>query len=302
MAQRIQGDDEYGMRQSFVVSFNSLGILEGRGMTESREKIIEKELSYLVGGCVFDVHNEIGPGVREECYQKAMECRLVEDDLALVAKPRTRTEFVSRNVVVDVFEPDLLIPGRMILEFKHQAEGLARENFTQVLSYLKFWDLRLGLLINFAMDKAIIQRIPYEPRQAEVVENYDYIRDVIREEHRRTLRGIRDSLLALNERVGVGYADTTYRNLAIVEFRSQGLKCQARIEVNPVFRDRKLPQSPITPLVVDERVCVQIEAIHDEITARAVRTMQTHLRLTDCDTGIIACFGKTVFQIRGIRR
>jgi len=37
------------------------------------DKIIERELSYRVNGCVFDVHNEVGPGIREECYQKAME-------------------------------------------------------------------------------------------------------------------------------------------------------------------------------------------------------------------------------------
>jgi hypothetical protein len=69
-----------------------------------------------------------------------------------------------------------------------------------------------------------------------------------------------------------------------------------------MFRDRKLPKSPIKPLLVDGRVCVQIGAIHDKITARAVRTMQTHLRLTGCQIGIIACFGKTKFMIRGVRR
>jgi GxxExxY protein len=271
-------------------------------MADKPEKIIHKKLSYRVNGCVFDVHNEIGPGVREECYQKAMEQRLVEADIPFIPKPRTRSEFVYRNVVVDVFEPDLLIPERMLVELKHQPEGLARENFTQVLSYLKFWDLRLGLLVNFAMDKAVIERVPYEPRKAEVIEDYDYIRSVLRDEHRPTLRSIRDSLLELNERIGIGYADKTYRNLAIVEFRAQGLQCDAEVDVTPVFRDRKLPHSPITPLLVEGRVCVQIEAICDEITARAVRTMQTHLRLTDCDVGIIACFGKTRFLIRGVRR
>jgi hypothetical protein len=34
------------------------------------QKIIHKELSYRVNGCIIDVHNEVGPGLREECYQK----------------------------------------------------------------------------------------------------------------------------------------------------------------------------------------------------------------------------------------
>ncbi len=266
------------------------------------EKIIQKELSYLINGCIFDVHNEIGSGVREECYQKALEYRLAQSDIPFQAKPKTRTEFVFRGTVVDVFEPDLLIPDRMIVELKHQAEGLARDNFTQVLTYLKFWDLRLGLLVNFAMDKAIIERVPYEPREAEIEENYDYIRDQIGDEHRPVLRAVRESLLEINQQIGIGYAATTYRNLAIVEFRAHGLKCESDVEVTPVFRDRRLPASRISPLIVEGRICVQIEAIYNEITARAIRTMQTHLRMTGCDLGLVVCFGKTKFLIRGVKK
>ena len=265
------------------------------------EKVIHKALSYRVNGCIFDVHNEVGPGVREECYQKAMEHRLHLAGIPYIAKPRTRTEMKYRGVTVDVFEPDILLPNRMIVELKHQVRGLAKENFTQVLSYLKFWDLRLGLLVNFAMDKAIIERIPYQPRQAEVIEDYDSIRDDISDQHRQTLKMIREGLLEINEQIGIGYADTTYRNLANVEFRARGLKCDGEINVKPVFQDRQLPQSAITPLLVNNMFCVQVEAIYDEISARARRTMQTHLRLTGCDIGIIVCFGKTKFMIRGVK-
>ncbi|MBC8872881.1 MAG: GxxExxY protein [Planctomycetes bacterium] len=266
------------------------------------EKIIHKELSYLINGCIFDVRNEIGPGVREECYQKAVEYRFAQSDIPFVPKPRTRTEFHYRGTVVDVFEPDLLVPERMIVELKHQPEGLARDNFTQVLTYLKFWNLRLGLLVNFAMDKAIIERVPCEPRECETEEDYDYIRDQICDEHRPILQAVRKSLLEINQRIGIGYAATTYRNLAIVEFRAHGLKCESDIEVTPVFRERRLPTSRISPLVVEGRICVQIEAIYDEITARAIRTMQTHLRMTGGDLGLVACFGKTKFLIRGVRK
>lgn len=52
--------------------------------------IVERELSYIVNGCIFDVHNDVGPGVREECYQKSMEIRLAEEDVSYLAKPYTR--------------------------------------------------------------------------------------------------------------------------------------------------------------------------------------------------------------------
>jgi GxxExxY protein len=271
-------------------------------MNTGPDKIIHKRRSYRVNGCIFDVHNEVGPGLREECYQKALEHRLREAAIPFVPKPETRSELVYRNVVVDAFEPDLLLSGRMIVELKHQPDGFARENFTQLLSYLKFWNLRMGLLVNFALDKAIVERVPYSPRCAEVAEDYEYIHHVIREEHRSPLQTIRDALLALNEQIGIGYADTTYRNLATVELRLRGATCDANVEVTPRFRERELPPSSIRPLLVDGLICVQIDALHDEITARAIRTMQTHLRLTGCDIGIVACFGKSRFLMRGVRR
>jgi GxxExxY protein len=267
------------------------------------DKIIHRELSYRLNGCIFDVHNEVGPGVREECYQDAMELRLVQADIPFVAKPATRGELIYRGRVADVFEPDLVVAELIIPELKHQPDGFCEDNFTQVLSYLKFRNLHLGLLVNFAMDKAIIERVPYDPPAAAVVdENYDYIRPLIRDADRPVLRAIREGLLEINRAIGLGYADKTYRNLTVIELEFRGLNCSAKVEVTPTFREKTLPRSPITPLVVEGRICVEIQAIYDDITARAIRTMQTHLRLTGCEIGLIACFGKTKFMIRGVRR
>jgi GxxExxY protein len=265
------------------------------------EKILHKELSYRLNGCVFDVHNEVGPGLREECYQKAFEHRLEQAGIPFVAKPATRRDLRYRDVTVHTFEPDLVVAEAVIPELKHQVEGFAEANYTQLLSYLKFWQLRLGLLINFAMNKAVIERVPDDPRTAEPDEHYEHITDVIRDGHRPVLQAIRTGLLTINRVLGLGYPDTIYRNLAIVEFRALGLRPSADVVVTPEFRDRMLPSSAITPLVVDRLVCVEVQAIHDEISARAVRTMQTHLRLTGCDVGVIASFGRTRFRIAGVR-
>ena len=121
-------------------------------------EILHKELSFAIVGCIFDVHNGVGPGVREECYQKALEQRLSERGLPFVAKPATRRELIYRERVVDVFVPDLIVADRIIPELKHQVEGFVAENVSQVLNYLKFWNLDLGLLANFALDHAVIER------------------------------------------------------------------------------------------------------------------------------------------------
>lgn len=265
------------------------------------DKIIHKELSYQIVGCVFDVHNDVGPGLREECYQKAMEQRLDEKGIPYLAKPRTRRELVYRGQVVDIFEPDLVVADRVIPELKHQPEGFAPENVSQLITYLKFWNLDLGLLVNFAMDSAIIERIPHQPAEPTLDENYEHITDVIQPQHKPLLRAIRDGLVRLFEEIGLGYPATTYRALAQVEWRAAGLGCVGEVVVEPIFHGRRLPTSQITPFVLNSQVCVQVDAISDSVSARAIRTMQTHLRLTGCEVGLVACFGRSQFTIRGVR-
>lgn len=181
-------------------------------------------------------------------------------------------------------------------------EGFAPENCTQLLCYLKFWQMRLGMLVNFAMDKAIIERVPYDPREVSLEENYDHISDLLQSKHKTVLDTIRDGVLELHLVFGVGYPTTTCRKLAVVEWRSRGLSCLDDVNVEPIFHERRLPRSNITPVLVEKLICVQVDAIYDAISARAVRTMQTHLRLTDCDIGLIVGFGKTKLMIRGVRR
>lgn len=150
-------------------------------------EIIHKELSFQLVGCLFDVHNEVGPGVREECYQEPIEHRLRDGGISFTAKPGTRRELVYRGEVVDIFEPDFVVAERMILELKHQVEGFVPENESQVLNYLKFWNLELGLLANFALGKAFYHRIPRQPPPPLFAENYDHIASLIQPEHKPTL-------------------------------------------------------------------------------------------------------------------
>ena len=264
------------------------------------DKIVHKELSYVVNGCIFDVHNAVGPGIREECYQKSMEARLAEAELGFIAKPATRRELVYRGQVVDTFEPDLVVAEQIILELKAQRDGLCGENFAQLLSYLKFWNLQLGLLVNFAQSEAIIERVPNLPLEIVDAEDYEWIKPLVASEHRPTLRAIRESLLEICRVIGCGYCDTTYRKLVEVELGHRGLTCQAAAMVAPTFHERSLPTSMISPLVVADSVLVEVQAIHDDISATAVRTMQTYLRLTRCPICLIVSFGKTRFSIRGV--
>jgi GxxExxY protein len=264
-------------------------------------EILHKDLSYAVNGDVFYVHNKVGPGVREESYQTAMELRLSAEGLLYIAKPRTRRELIHRGEVADVFEPDLVVADTLILELKSQRDGLTRANFMQTLNYVKFWQLSLGLLVNFAEAQAVIERVPYHPKQVTPDEDYEFIQPLLTPSLRDQLGVVRESLLAIHREFGIGYWDTTYRSLVDIELRYRGLECCRDLVITPKLDGKALPSSRITPLRAGSDILVEVEALQDHITARAIRTMQSHLKFTGARIGIVVNFGKDRFQIRGVR-
>lgn len=264
-------------------------------------EIIEKELSYVLNGCIFDVHNEVGPGLREECYQKAMEIRLAQAGIRFESKPKTRRELTWFGEVADVFEPDFDVANRVLLELKVHPEGLPQSAFRQTINYLKFWRYELGLLINFAEAKAEIRRVIYHDAKAEAQENFDFVRGQISGAIREKLIAVREVILRVHREFGLGSSDATYRRLLTIGLRHSGLKCDTDVIAQPEFRQRRLPQSPITPLLIDDTVLLQVEAICDGIPLRAIRTMQTHLQCMNLEAGVITSFGQSQFELRGVR-
>ncbi len=264
--------------------------------------IIEKEFSYVLNGCIFDVHNEVGPGLREECYQKALEIRLAQAGVPFIAKPRTRRELVWLGEVADVLEPDAVASDRVILELKVHPEGLPQSAFRQTINYLKCFGLELGLLVNFAEVKAEIRRVVFHEPSPKVVEDFEHLRGQIKPSVSEKLIATREVISRVHREFGLGYSDGTYRRLIEIGLRHQGLACQSEVIAEPSFRDRRLPRSPITPLLVDKSILVQVEAIHDGVSLRVIRTMQTHLACMNTDVGVNASFGQSWFELRGVKR
>ena len=98
------------------------------------------------------MHTELGPGLLETAYTS---CLVHELQLAGL---RTQTEVPVPVVykgakLVDVgYRLDILVEGEAIIEVK-AVEALAPVHFAQIVSYLKLADKRVGLLINFNVER-----------------------------------------------------------------------------------------------------------------------------------------------------
>jgi GxxExxY protein len=97
-------------------------------------------------GCCVAVHKELGPGLLETVYARAVR---IELGLAGIQFESERIVPVSyRGVYLCNQRLDLIVQEQIIVELK-SVERLNPVHRAQVVSYLRTTGLRIGLLVNF---------------------------------------------------------------------------------------------------------------------------------------------------------
>lgn len=107
----------------------------------------DNELTYEIRGAIFNVYNELGPGLLESVYEEAMIFELKERGLD-VARQVEVPIIYKGNELKTPLRLDLLVNNRVIVELK-SVEEMKPVFAKQLLTYLKLMDKRVGLLVNF---------------------------------------------------------------------------------------------------------------------------------------------------------
>ncbi|SDL44182.1 GxxExxY protein [Salinimicrobium catena] len=94
-----------------------------------------------------ELHRKIGPGLLESVYENALAYELI--NTGLLVQKQLPMPFIYKEIKMDIgYRLDLLIENKVIVEVK-SIETLAPVHFSQLLTYLKLSEKKLGLLINF---------------------------------------------------------------------------------------------------------------------------------------------------------
>jgi GxxExxY protein len=118
----------------------------------------ENEISYLIRGAVFRVYNRLGPGLLESVYEKAMAYELKKNGLIVDCQLGIPMKY--DDIQFDIgFRLDILVENAVIIEIK-SVDALMNVHHKQLLTYLRLFNKRLGLLINFntySIERSIIR-------------------------------------------------------------------------------------------------------------------------------------------------
>jgi len=105
------------------------------------------KLIYETIGASFEVYNDLGPGLLESVYEKALIHELKLRGLNVSSQLPVEIVYKGETVGADL-RLDIIVNDTLIIELK-SVETLMPVHFKQVRTYMKLLDKPAGLLVNF---------------------------------------------------------------------------------------------------------------------------------------------------------
>jgi GxxExxY protein len=122
--------------------------------------LLHGELCYEIQGCMYNVANKYGKGLKEIIYQKALEEELVIKSIPFESQKRINIYSVETGKVLGTYVPDLLVKNLVIIEIKATTFSTKQDEQQQLL-YLRASKYEVGYLVNFSTPKLYIKRSIY---------------------------------------------------------------------------------------------------------------------------------------------
>jgi GxxExxY protein len=118
--------------------------------------LLERDLVFKIVGCAMRVHREVGRGLREKTYERALCVEFRHAELAFAQQ--ASYPVLYRGERVDEFIPDLVVAGRTVVDTKCIA-AITDVERGQMLNYLRVTGMKVGLIMNSSSPSLEWERI-----------------------------------------------------------------------------------------------------------------------------------------------
>ena len=111
---------------------------------------MDRDYTYRIIGCIYEVHNQLGPGLLESIYEKAMIKELRMNGFEARNQVEVPVYYKGELICPDL-RLDLIVDNKIILELKSVIDF--RPVFEkQLYTYLRLMNCELGYVVNFNTD------------------------------------------------------------------------------------------------------------------------------------------------------
>lgn len=107
----------------------------------------ENEISYQIRKAIYEVYEELGPGLLESTYEFALKYELESYGLQVKSQVELPLKYKD-SIIPKAYRLDLLIEEKVVIELK-SVETINPIHHKQLITYLKLSNLKLGILVNF---------------------------------------------------------------------------------------------------------------------------------------------------------
>jgi len=106
----------------------------------------DDDLTKIIIGCAYKVHNTLGTGFLEKVYENALRIELVK--LGLRVKQQEPVNVRYEGEFVGEYYADLWVEDKVVIEVK-AVQTLAKIHEVQLVNYLTATEIDTGLVLNF---------------------------------------------------------------------------------------------------------------------------------------------------------
>lgn len=126
-----------------------------------------KNSMYPIIGAIYEVHQELGPGLNEYVYQEGLRMQLEEENIAF-EREKEYTPIYHDRTMNAKYRLDFVCMDQIIVECK-AVEQLTINHRAQLFNYMRLTKLPMGILVNFAQKSAVIERYFFDTQNNEIM-------------------------------------------------------------------------------------------------------------------------------------
>ena len=137
-----------------------------------------KKHIYDVVGAIHEVHNELGAGLNEYCYQEGLQIQLEESGIPYSRELSFHPQYHGKPMNSE-YRIDFLCKNDIVIECKAVTE-LVSTHRAQLFNYMRLLRISCGILVNFAPKFATIERYFLDKETNEIVGVDGKVKQVLR--------------------------------------------------------------------------------------------------------------------------